>query len=80
MHIRRGPQMHTYTYQWEGERLRFEQFCVCAKRIIHKNLSMEDLIKSLSSVYLPVCLSVHQFGVFLRNCSIVFSDFWHNDR
>ena len=55
-------------------------FCVCTKQIIPKNLPMEGLTKSLSSVCLSVCLSVRQFGDFLRDCLIVFSDFWHDDR
>ena len=49
----------------EGERLSFEEFCVCTKQIIRKNLPTEGLIKSPSSVCLSVCLSVRQFGVFL---------------
>ena len=32
------------------------------------------------TVCLSVSLSVHQFGIFLRNGSLVFSDFLHNGR
>ena len=35
---------------------------------------MESPIKPL------VCLSVRQFGIFLRNVSLVFSDFLHDER
>ena len=72
MHMGRGPYMCTFTYEGEGGRLGFEQFCVCTKQIIPKNLPMEGLIKSLASV----CLSVRQL-VF---SSIAFSDFWNGDR
>ena len=41
---------------------------------------MEVPIKSLLFVCPPVCLFVGQFSVFLRNGSIVFSDFWHDGR
>ena len=59
-------------------------------------LPTEGLMKSLLSVCLsihpPTCLSVrpsirpsvhpsiHQFGILLRNDSLVFSNFWHDDR
>ena len=36
----------------------------------------DDPIKSPLSVY----LSVRQFGVFLRNGSLVFSDFWRDGK
>ena len=32
------------------------------------------------SVRLSVCLSIRQFCIFLRNDSLVFSNFWHNGR
>ena len=35
----------------------------------------ESPVKLLLFLSLSVRLSVRQFGVFLRNCSIVFSDF-----
>ena len=31
-----------------------------------------------NTIRLPVCLSVHHLGIFLRNYSLVFSDTWHN--
>ena len=34
----------------------------------------EGPIKSILSVYPSICLSIHQFGIFLRNDLLVFSD------
>ena len=59
-----------------GERLGFEQFCVCTKQIIPKNLPTEGV--KITVVCLSVSLSISL--VFSSNCSIVFSDFWHDDR
>ena len=37
---------------------------------------MEGLTKSPLTFYLSVWLAVYHFGIFVRNCLLVFSDFW----
>ena len=51
------------------------------KKQLHAHLiigssRMEGPLKSP----LSVCLSIYQFGIFLRNGSLVFSDFWQDGR
>ena len=40
----------------------------------------EAPMKSICLFCLSVCLSFHQFSVFFKNSSLVFSDFCHNGR
>ena len=56
---------------------------LCFKDFLWDNCFQNQLVigpPSYGGPFKIICLSVRQFGIFLKNGPLVFSDFWHDGR